>query len=174
MIMSVYPSGALFATYSGPIVLPGLFSTMTGCPQRSCSSLPIRRPEMSSGPPGGNGTTSLTGLEGKSCAAALQASASTHRRAAVVRLMIPPRLETIRAPPPGESAPHRAIIARSHERNNGHWIRSGRGERRAPLHPRHRRETGERDLRPGEHSPPPVGRDRGAGADDPRRPAARG
>src|SRR2546426_1035938 len=81
------------------MVLPGLFSTMTGCPQWSCSSFPISRPEMSSGPPGGNGTTSLTGLEGKSCAAALQASTSTHRTAAVVRLMIPPRRETIRPSP---------------------------------------------------------------------------
>src|SRR6267378_5811933 len=56
---------------------------------------------MSSGPPGGKGTTSFTGFEGKSCAAALAASASTHRRAAVVRLMIPPRLETIRPSPSG-------------------------------------------------------------------------
>src|SRR5258706_7727795 len=63
---------------------------MTGCPQRSCSSFPIRRPEMSSGPPGGKGTTRRIGLEGKSCAVALAASASTHRRIAVVRLMIPP------------------------------------------------------------------------------------
>src|SRR5216683_6567384 len=79
------------------MVLPGLFSTMTGCSQRSCNSLPISRPAMSSGPPGGNGTTSLTGFEGKSCAAALEASANTHRRTAVVRLMIPPRRKTIRA-----------------------------------------------------------------------------
>src|SRR5206468_1066585 len=89
------------------MVLPGLFSTTTGCPQRSCNSFPISRPEMSSGPPGGKGTTSFTGFEGNSCAAALAASASTHTRTAVVRLMIPPRRETIRAPPPGESAPPR-------------------------------------------------------------------
>src|SRR6267143_1748407 len=75
------------------MVLPGLFSTMTGCPQRSCNSFPISRPAMSSGPPGGNGTTRRTGFEGNSCAAAIVASVSTHRRTAVVRLMIPPRNE---------------------------------------------------------------------------------
>src|SRR5882762_11437360 len=66
---------------------------------------------MSSGPPGGNGTTRCTGFEGKSCAVALVASANIHRRTAVVRLMIPPRRKTIRASPPGKSAG--AIIARS-------------------------------------------------------------
>src|SRR6267378_6196932 len=89
------------------MMLPGLFSTTTGWSQRSCNSFPMRRPEMSSGPPGGKGTTSRTGFKGKSCAAAFAASASTHRRTAAVRLMIPPRRETIRAPPPGESASDR-------------------------------------------------------------------
>src|SRR5882672_3003259 len=93
MIISTWPSGALFTTYSGPMVLPGLFSTMTGCPQRSCSSFPISRPAMLSGPPGGNGTTRRTGFEGNSCAVALAANANTHRRTAAVRLMIPPRSE---------------------------------------------------------------------------------
>src|SRR6266581_6294724 len=137
-------------TYSGPIVLPGLFSTTTGCPQRSCSSLPISRPAMSSGPPGGNGTTSLTGFEGKSCAAALEASASTHRRTAVVRLIVPPRSEDYQSR--DYNGP--AKVRRGDERNSSPETRSRRGDCRAPLHRRHRRETGERDLRPQQHPPP--------------------
>src|SRR6267142_580882 len=66
------------------MVLPGLFSTSTGWPQRSCNSFPISRPEMSSGPPGGKGTTRCTGFDGNSCAAALAASASTHTRAGTI------------------------------------------------------------------------------------------
>src|SRR5215470_14813762 len=93
MIISVVPSGGLFTVNSGPIVLPGLFSTTTGWPQRSCNSFPIRRPEMSSGPPGGKGTTSRTGFEGNSWAAAVAANAR-NARAAAIRLMRP---KTIRA-----------------------------------------------------------------------------
>src|SRR4051794_39801996 len=49
------------------MVLPGLFSTTTGWPQRSDRCWPTSRPEMSSGPPGGKGTTIRTGFDGKSC-----------------------------------------------------------------------------------------------------------
>src|SRR5258706_612758 len=86
---------------------------MTGCPQRSCNSLPMSRPEMSSGPPGGNGTTRRIGLEGKSCAVALAASVSPHTRTAVVRLIVPPRREPISPSPPGESASRRGYNSSS-------------------------------------------------------------
>src|SRR5258706_5613666 len=109
------------------MVLPGLFSTMTGCPQRSCSSFPISRPEMSSGPPGGNGTTRCTGFEGKSCAVELVASVNTHTRTAVIRLIVPPRREPIRPSPPGESASRRGYNC-----PKPIWGRYDSGPRRCP------------------------------------------
>src|SRR5438132_12953765 len=47
---------------------PGLFSTMNWCLSESDSLTPSRRASGSTEPPGGNGTTSLTGLVGHSCA----------------------------------------------------------------------------------------------------------
>src|SRR6266487_2721030 len=69
------------------MVLPGLFSTTTGWLQRSCNSFPIRRPDMSSGPPGGNGTTSRTGFDGKSWPCASAPAAKSKRATAKPRLM---------------------------------------------------------------------------------------
>ncbi len=43
---------------------PGLFSTTTGWPQASVSFCATSRPVVSSGPPGGNGTTSFTARAG--------------------------------------------------------------------------------------------------------------
>src|SRR4249920_2054292 len=57
----VYPSGADLATKSAPMFppAPGLFSTTTDWPHASVSRCAIRRPVISSEPPGGNGTTSF-------------------------------------------------------------------------------------------------------------------
>src|SRR5262245_4413675 len=49
---------------------PGLFSTMNCWPSDSESFTPSRRASGSTEPPGGNGTTSFTGLVGHVCAAA--------------------------------------------------------------------------------------------------------
>ena len=72
----VWPSGAAFATKSVPILplAPGLFSTTTGCFQRSASLGWRARARMSMPVPGVKGTTRVTGREGKDCAAAPEAS----------------------------------------------------------------------------------------------------
>ena len=47
-----------------PPPAPGRLSTTTGWPHASCSFCAMPRPMMSSGPPGGNGTTKRIGLAG--------------------------------------------------------------------------------------------------------------
>src|ERR1700681_4260338 len=47
---------------------PGLFSTTTDWPQTSCSRLLTRRAVISVEPPGVNGTTTRTGLDGQTAA----------------------------------------------------------------------------------------------------------
>ena len=61
-IMMVWPSGALFATWTAAVTVPapGRFSTTNDLPKRSLSFCPISRPRMSVPPPGANGTTKLT------------------------------------------------------------------------------------------------------------------
>ena len=63
---SVWPSGALFATKSVPMLPPEpvLFSMMTGCPKVSERRGPRARAVKSVIPPGGKVTTSRIGLEG--------------------------------------------------------------------------------------------------------------
>src|SRR5262245_22848710 len=75
------------------MVEPGLFSTTTGWPQRSCSCDPIRRPEMSSGPPGGKGTTSRTGFDGNSCPCPSAQAVRIQSAKATPSLMAPPPRE---------------------------------------------------------------------------------
>jgi hypothetical protein len=62
----VYPSAGDFATASAPMIpfAPGRFSTTTGCFHASLSFCATVRVMMSVAPPGGNGTTILTGLPG--------------------------------------------------------------------------------------------------------------
>ena len=64
--IQVYPSGAAFATNSAPITdaAPARFSTTMGCPQRRDSSFDRARAMVSSGPPGGQGTTLRMGFAG--------------------------------------------------------------------------------------------------------------
>jgi hypothetical protein len=66
LMSSVAPSGAELATKSAPIwpLAPGRFSTMTGWPQIATSFGSMMRASVSAPPPGGNGTTMRTGLEG--------------------------------------------------------------------------------------------------------------
>ena len=66
-INSVWPSGALLATRSVPILpeAPTRFSTTTGWPQRSVSFWATIRAMMSVPPPGVKATTIRTGLVGK-------------------------------------------------------------------------------------------------------------
>src|SRR6185369_3924205 len=77
----VWPSGADFATASVPMLVPapGLFSTITLVFQTSPSFCAITRPTMSVGPPGGNGTISLTTPLGYSCACAIPAARQNSR-----------------------------------------------------------------------------------------------
>src|SRR5438552_4016514 len=69
---------------------------MNGCPSASASLTPSMRASGSTDPPGGNGTTSFTGLVGQACATATSgASAQTTIVAAAAarrtaRIMIPP------------------------------------------------------------------------------------
>src|SRR2546421_10701425 len=74
---SVWPSAALLATKSAPMLppAPGLFSTTTGWPSACCSLGAIKRAERSTGPPGAYGTTRWTGLDGQSCAPQWNAAA---------------------------------------------------------------------------------------------------
>src|SRR5438094_2316919 len=87
---SVWPSGALFATKSAPMLppAPGLFSTTTGWPSACCSLAAMRRAERSTGPPGAYGTTRWTGRDGQSCGKAKvlaqSASAALRVRAAAL------------------------------------------------------------------------------------------
>src|SRR6185295_9688743 len=66
------PSGAAFATASVPSTppWPPRLSISTGCLAISDMRWPITRAMMSLGPPAGNGTISLIGFAGKSCAEA--------------------------------------------------------------------------------------------------------
>src|SRR6185436_9383813 len=77
----VWPSGADLATVSVPMLVPapGLFSTITLEFQSSPSFCAITRPTMSVGPPGGNGTISLTTPLGNSCACADPAARQNSR-----------------------------------------------------------------------------------------------
>jgi hypothetical protein len=85
---SVWPSGAARLTPVAPIVpvAPGLFSTTNGCPNFSCSLGAIARASVSVDPPGGNGTTIVTGLVGQ--ASAWVESASDIASAAKMRFIM--------------------------------------------------------------------------------------
>src|SRR5712691_9196455 len=76
LMSSVYPSAGDWATKSAPRwpLAPGLFSTITCCPQRLASCGPRRRASASAPPPGGKGTTTCTGFAGKACATTLAES----------------------------------------------------------------------------------------------------
>jgi hypothetical protein len=67
------------ATKSAPTVVPapGLLSITTGWPRLFASASPSARATRSVVPPGGNGTTIVTGFEGQSC----WASARPHAQA---------------------------------------------------------------------------------------------
>src|SRR3954447_22244325 len=64
---------------------------MTGCLVSSVMRWPTTRAMMSFGPPGGNGTISLIGLLGKSCAATGVASSRSDNAAAIApKILIEP------------------------------------------------------------------------------------
>src|SRR5882762_2932475 len=66
---SVWPSGALLATCSVPMLpeAPGRFSTTTGWPRRAPSRSVTARALVSVTPPAAKGTTNRTGRDGKAC-----------------------------------------------------------------------------------------------------------
>ena len=70
VIAMVYPSGAAFATASVPVTPPAppRLSMTTCCLRISDIRCPTTRAIRSFGPPGGNGTMSRIGFDGKSCA----------------------------------------------------------------------------------------------------------
>ena len=61
-------------------VAPALLSTMNDWPKVLLSEGPMARAMASVEPPGGNGTTSVTGLAGQACAWAPEAVAKARRR----------------------------------------------------------------------------------------------
>src|SRR3954466_8513929 len=65
---------------------PGLFSTITCCPQASVSFCPSARTSRSAGPPAVYGTTTRTGFDGKLCACA--SAAHTHPKMVTVTIFI--------------------------------------------------------------------------------------
>src|SRR5262245_41420027 len=80
---------------------PPTFSITTAWPSAGRIASPIRRAAASVEPPGGNGTTSVTGRFGKPCAAA--APANTHSASAMTgRIILPPP----RKPESSLNAPH--------------------------------------------------------------------
>src|SRR4029078_10601369 len=66
-ISTVYPSGALLATYSAAMLepAPGRLSITIGCPRPRESGSPSVRATKSAAPAGANPTTSLIGRDGK-------------------------------------------------------------------------------------------------------------
>src|SRR5207248_4283896 len=67
---------------------PGLFSTITCCPQASVSFCPSARTRRSAGPPAVYGTTMRIGLDGYGCAWANDAA---NANASANNLMQPPK-----------------------------------------------------------------------------------
>src|SRR6266478_116706 len=85
--MKVYPSGAAWATRT-PAVMPApppIFSTMTVCPRISPIACAWSRAEMSTPPPGVNGTTSVMVRVGQSCAPAGESVARARRNPKTMR-----------------------------------------------------------------------------------------
>jgi hypothetical protein len=71
-MLSVYPSGAARATRPTPRLpaAPATFSTITGWPSDVFMRSAMIRANTSTGPPGANGTTRVTGRVGNVCACA--------------------------------------------------------------------------------------------------------
>ncbi len=83
----VYPSAGALATALAPArpPTPGRFSTITGCPIRGGSFSERMRAKRSIPPPGGKGTTIVSGLDGKACACAAIGRARAAAQAATAR-----------------------------------------------------------------------------------------
>jgi hypothetical protein len=64
-----------------------LFSTTNGWPNFSCSLGATERAIMSVDPPGGKGTSSVTGFDGHDCAWAPEAAAARRSVARMFRMM---------------------------------------------------------------------------------------
>src|SRR5262245_61086327 len=81
-ISSVWPSGAAFATAFTPTCWPppGRFSTTNGLPIRCSQTCAAMRASRSVEPAGVNGTTTVTVLDGQSCADAGMIAANKTRR----------------------------------------------------------------------------------------------
>src|SRR5437588_6996401 len=86
-IRSVWPSGALFATKSVPILPPEpvRFSTKTGCPSASLSRGASARAVKSVIPPGGKVTTSRIGFAGYCPSAAAEKTSAASAMARIAR-----------------------------------------------------------------------------------------
>src|SRR5712692_3417361 len=99
--MSVWPSGAAFATEAVPMVppAPGRFSTMTLQPSAAPSSGLIARARMSCTPPAPNGTTMRVTLLCAAAAAAVSASGSTSSGKSAARIAFTDALSSLDAAP---------------------------------------------------------------------------
>src|SRR3954465_10249288 len=87
----VSPSGGAFATAAVATMVPapGRFSISTALPpQRADNSSPRMRATTSVGPPAANGTTSLTGADGKSAAGWAWAAGATNASASAIHWTI--------------------------------------------------------------------------------------
>src|SRR6218665_3483662 len=86
-IRRVYPSGADWAAIVAPVfpAAPGRLSTMTGCPRLTDNCSAMTRAAMSTLPPAGHGTISLTACCGYTACAQEPALATAQHRAAHAR-----------------------------------------------------------------------------------------
>src|SRR3954454_11771384 len=71
---------------------PGLFSTITCCPQASVSFCPSARTSRSAGPPAVYGTTTRIGFAGKLCACARAANSHPKMVSVTILMLISPPL----------------------------------------------------------------------------------
>src|SRR3954471_18254407 len=104
LMSSVCPSASARATASAPTFppAPGRFSTITDCPSARCSRSPTALASTSARPPGANGATIFTGLDGYAPCAPLPVADSAATIAApiirmvFIRRMVMPGLRTLR------------------------------------------------------------------------------
>src|SRR5688572_6910696 len=89
---------------------PVRFSTTKGWPRRSCSRLASVRPTRSGAPPGGNGTSTRTGLVGYACAHTEPAKTSSNRLQSRIRILSPQGHRAVRRS--GDVEIEREMLAR--------------------------------------------------------------
>src|SRR5581483_2838641 len=103
---------------------PGLFSTITCCPQASVSFWPSARTSRSAGPPAVYGTTTRTGFDGKPCACASAANSHPKMVTVTIFMLIPPPLTRFRI------IEQLDLVIRARQRLRRHHAHFGREKQR--------------------------------------------